>query len=59
MNRIIKRFGGYIFRMLVATLMLTFASMTLAQQADVTLNWKDADIRKVVEAVTQYIYSYQ
>ena len=53
MNRITNRFGGYIFRMLVATLMLTFASMTLAQQADVTLNWKDADIRKVVEAVSE------
>ncbi len=39
--------------MLVALLMLTFASMTLAQQADVTLNWKDADIRKVIEAVSE------
>ena len=53
MNRITKRLGGHILRMLVATLTLAFASMTLAQQADVTLNWKDADIRKVVEAVSE------
>jgi general secretion pathway protein D len=53
MNKITKRLGDHIFRMLVATLMLTFASITLAQQADVTLNWKDADIRKVVEAVSE------
>ena len=53
MNIITNRLGGQIFRMLVATLMLTFASITLAQQADVTLNWKDADIRKVVEAVSE------
>ena len=53
MNKITNRLGDHIFRMLVATLMLTFASITLAQQADVTLNWKDADIRKVVEAVSE------
>ncbi len=53
MNRITNRLGGQLCRMLVALLMLTFASMTLAQQADVTLNWKDADIRKVVEAVSE------
>ena len=53
MNIITNRLGGHILRMLVATLMLTFASMTSAQQADVTLNWKDADIRKVVEAVSE------
>jgi general secretion pathway protein D len=53
MNQLTNRLGGHVFRMLVATLTLTFASMTLAQQADVTLNWKDADIRKVVEAVSE------
>jgi general secretion pathway protein D len=53
MNRITNRLGGQLCRMLVALLMLTFASMTFAQQADVTLNWKDADIRKVVEAVSE------
>ena len=53
MNIMTNKFGDHIFRMLVATLMLAFASMTLAQQADVTLNWKDADIRKVVEAVSE------
>ena len=53
MNRITNRPGSQLCRMLVALLMLTFASMTLAQQADVTLNWKDADIRKVIEAVSE------
>jgi len=53
MNQLTNRLGGHVLRMLVATLTLTFASMTLAQQADVTLNWKDADIRKVVEAVSE------
>ncbi len=53
MNAITNRLRGHILRMLIATVTLTFASVTLAQQADVTLNWKDADIRKVVEAVSE------
>ncbi|MGB5258570.1 MAG: type II secretion system secretin GspD [Woeseiaceae bacterium] len=39
-------------RLLIATLLLLFASLGWTQQADVTLNWKDADIRKVIEAVS-------
>jgi general secretion pathway protein D len=53
MNQITNRLGCRAFQLVVATLTLSFASMTLAQQADVTLNWKDADIRKVVEAVSE------
>ena len=45
-------FGGSV-RVLLAALALCVASATWAQQADVTLNWKDADIRKVVEAVSE------
>ncbi len=40
-------------RLLVAVFALCVASAAWAQQADVTLNWKDADIRKVVEAVSE------
>jgi len=43
---------GY-FRPLVAAVLLSAATLGWAQQADVTLNWKDADIRKVVEAVSE------
>lgn len=32
---------------------ILFATSSVAQQADVTLNWNDADIRKVVEAVSE------
>jgi len=40
-------------RLLLATLLLCATTFSWAQQADVTLNWKDADIRKVVEAVSE------
>ncbi len=40
-------------RLLAAILALAGASLVAAQQPDVTLNWKDADIRKVVEAVSE------
>ncbi len=41
------------FRLLLAGIVLVMTSVTSAQQTDVTLNWKDADIRKVVEAVSE------
>jgi general secretion pathway protein D len=40
-------------RLLAAGLMLSLAASAWAQQPDVTLNWKDADIRKVIEAVSE------
>ena len=40
-------------RLLLAAFALSIASIAWAQQTDVTLNWKDADIRKVVEAVSE------
>ena len=40
-------------RLLLATIVLSMAPFASGQQADVTLNWKDADIRKVVEAVSE------
>ena len=40
-------------RLLTATIALFVASISWAQQADVTLNWNDADIRKVIEAVSE------
>ncbi len=39
--------------LLLAAGVVSLASIAWAQQADVTLNWKDADIRKVVEAVSE------
>lgn len=41
------------FRLLLAAIALTVASVSYAQEAEITLNWKDADIRKVVEAVSE------
>jgi len=40
-------------RLLLAALLLSITAFGWAQQTDVTLNWKDADIRKVVEAVSE------
>jgi general secretion pathway protein D len=40
-------------RPLIAALLLSIAAIGWAQQTDVTLNWKDADIRKVIEAVSE------
>ena len=40
-------------RPLIAALLLSVAAIGWAQQTDVTLNWKDADIRKVIEAVSE------
>jgi len=48
-----QRIRRYTFRLLLAVVTLTFATATWAQQTDVTLNWKDADIRTVVEAVSE------
>ncbi len=48
-----QRIRRYTFRLLLAVVTLTLATATWAQQADVTLNWKDADIRTVVEAVSE------
>lgn len=40
-------------QLLLMAMMLSLVASVRAQQADVTLNWKDADIRKVVEAVSE------
>ncbi|MBT8086965.1 MAG: type II secretion system protein GspD, partial [Gammaproteobacteria bacterium] len=40
-------------RVLVAGLILSCTAVAWAQEPDVTLNWKDADIRKVIEAVSE------
>lgn len=48
-----QRIRRYTFRLLLAVVTLALATATWAQQADVTLNWKDADIRTVVEAVSE------
>ena len=39
-------------RLLLATAMLSMTALVWAQQPAATLNWKDADIRQVVEAVS-------
>ncbi len=49
----IKRGPRASARLYLAALALSLAGLAWAQQADVTLNWKDADIRKVVEAVSE------
>ena len=51
MNRIvkIKRFAV----LLLTALLMPIASSSLAQDAGITLNWKDADIRIFVEAVSE------
>ncbi|MCP4301348.1 MAG: type II secretion system secretin GspD [Gammaproteobacteria bacterium] len=53
MNQTAKILERGSVRLLLAALILSVASIAWAQQADVTLNWKDADIRKVVEAVSE------
>lgn len=40
------------FRLVLAATMLSIAALVWAQQPSATLNWKDADIRQVVEAVS-------
>jgi general secretion pathway protein D len=40
------------FRLLLAAVALSMAAAVMAQQPAATLNWKDADIRQVVEAVS-------
>jgi len=40
------------FRLLLATVALSLTAVAFAQQPAATLNWKDADIRQVVEAVS-------
>ena len=39
-------------RLLLTTSLLSFCALALAQQPAATVNWKDADIRQVVEAVS-------
>ena len=39
-------------RLLCAAIVLSVTTFALAQQPAATLNWKDADIRQVVEAVS-------
>jgi len=39
-------------RTLLAVIVLAISAMVWAQQPAATLNWKDADIRQVVEAVS-------
>ena len=53
MNRKTRTLNRGFVRVLLTTLLLSIASVAWTQQADVTLNWKDADIRKVVEAVSE------
>lgn len=40
-------------RLALAVFIMSMSSLSIGQDADVTLNWKDADIRKVVEAVSE------
>lgn len=49
-NKILTR-GA--LQLLLTVIVLSLVATVRAQQADVTLNWKDADIRKVVEAVSE------
>ena len=53
MNRKTRTLKCGSVRLLLTTAVLSIASVAWAQQTDVTLNWKDADIRKVVEAVSE------
>lgn len=48
-----KYFKHSTSRLLLAVALVSLAIPAVAQQADITLNWKDADIRKVVEAVSE------
>ena len=41
------------FRLLMTALMLPIVTIAIAQDSGITLNWKDADIRIVVEAVSE------
>lgn len=40
-------------RLVLVAVALTITSFAYSQEAEITLNWKDADIRKVVEAVSE------
>ena len=41
------------FRLFITVLILPIVSSAIAQDSGITLNWKDADIRIVVEAVSE------
>ncbi len=41
------------FRLFITVLMLPIVTIAIAQDSGITLNWKDADIRIVVEAVSE------
>ncbi len=47
-----KTTSGFVLPIL-AVLLLSPASLSLAQDAGITLNWKDADLRIVIEAVSE------
>lgn len=47
-----NRSGFCSLRLVLATAILSVASLTWAQEPAATFNWKDADIRQVVEAVS-------
>ena len=49
-KRIIRTYEAW--RLMFAGVLLSVASLVWAQQPAATLNWKDADIRQVVEAVS-------
>jgi general secretion pathway protein D len=52
MNRTI--FGKpFKLRLLFIMIVLSITQASVGQQADITLNWNDADIRKVIEAVSE------
>ncbi len=53
MTKTKRQFRRGTSRLLLAIATLILATASSAQQADVTLNWKDADIRTVVEAVSE------
>lgn len=53
MTRTISKTIARSFKLLIAAVALTATTLAWSQQPDVTLNWNDADIRKVVEAVSE------
>jgi len=52
MTRNLKMYKPCPLRTMLAVIVLAISAMVWAQQPSATLNWKDADIRQVVEAVS-------
>ena len=52
MTRNLKMYKPGPLRTMLAVIVLAISAMVWAQQPSATLNWKDADIRQVVEAVS-------